>query len=201
MISAFWQGILLGLVLIVSVGPVFFAVIDASINKGFRTALFFLAGVSLSDIGYILLTNLGAAQLLSKRITEVYFIGGGILCIFGILLLLKKKNEEVHHLEITNATRWKYFARGWLINTTAPGVFLFWAATASFLANEGFLKSEKISFFSGTLLVVSSADLAKAYLAQKLKQYFNAEIILCVNRLSGVGMIIFGIIMIYKGFR
>lgn len=202
MLEALLKGFLLGLVLMLSVGPAFFAVIDTSINKGFKTALYFTFGVWLSDITYICLTNLGATQLLTQRLTAVYFIGGGVLLTIGIVMFMKKQKDEVEHIEIKKGDLIKSFGKGWLINTTAPGVILFWAAAALHLQNEQYSLRQKIAFFVAAVSIVISTDIGKAYSAQKLKdQWLKPSVIHWVNKLSGVGMLIFGTYMIYKGFK
>ena len=202
MLEALLKGFLLGLVLMLSVGPAFFAVIDTSINKGFRTALYFTFGVWLSDITYICLTNLGATQLLTQRITAVYLVGGVVLLIIGIIMLMKKQKDEVEHVEVKKGDLVKSFGEGWLINTTAPGVILFWAAAAVHVQNEEFTVNQKFAFFGAAVLIVVSTDIGKAYSAQKLKdQWLKPSVIHLVNKLSGIGMLIFGAYMIYKGFK
>ncbi|MEN9523266.1 MAG: hypothetical protein RL065_1643 [Bacteroidota bacterium] len=202
MIEALLKGFLLGLVLMLSVGPAFFAVIDTSINKGFKTALYFTFGVWLSDITYIVLTNIGATQLLTQRITAVYFIGGAVLLTIGMIMFFKKQKDEVEHVEVKKGDLVKSFGKGWLINTTAPGVILFWAAAAVHVQNEEFAVNQKIAFFVAAVSIVVSTDIGKAYSAQKLKdQWLKPSVIHLVNKLSGIGMLIFGTYMIYKGFK
>jgi threonine/homoserine/homoserine lactone efflux protein len=201
MIEALLKGFLLGLVLMLSVGPAFFAVIDTSINKGFKTALYFTFGVWLSDVTYILLTNLGATQLLTQRITAVYFVGGAVLIVIGILMFLKKQTDVVEHVEIKKGDLLKFFGKGWLINTTAPGVILFWAAAALHLQNEQYNLHQKIAFFAAAVSIVITTDIGKAFSARKLKdEWLEPSVIHLVNKLSGIGMIIFGAYMIFKGF-
>ena len=55
MTSAVLEGVLMGLFLSVFVGPVFFLLIETSINKGIREAFIMDAGVILSDIAWIIL--------------------------------------------------------------------------------------------------------------------------------------------------
>jgi threonine/homoserine/homoserine lactone efflux protein len=202
MIEAIISGFLLGVILMLSVGPAFFAVIDTSINKGFKTALFFIIGVSVSDISYIVLSNIGATELLTQKIRAVYFVGGIGLALIGIYMFSKKRKDEVEHIEIKKGDLIKSFGKGWLINTTAPGVILFWTAAAIHLANEGYTIKQKFLFFTTSILVVVSADIGKAFTAQKLKErWLNHHVIHWINKLSGVGMFIFGCFMLYKGFK
>lgn len=202
MLEALLKGLFLGLFLMLSVGPAFFAVIDTSITKGFKTALFFTFGVWLSDITYICLTNLGATQFLTERLEIVNFVGGAVLLVIGILMLMKKQKDEVEHIEIKKGDLVKSFGKGWFINTTAPGVILFWAAAAVQVQKEKFTVNQKIAFFGAAVLIVISTDIGKAYSAQKLKdQWLKPSVINLINKLSGGGMLIFGAYMIYKGFK
>ena len=56
--QAIQTGITLGLTLAILLGPVFFALIQTSISKGFLKGLFLAIGISISDSVYILTSNL-----------------------------------------------------------------------------------------------------------------------------------------------
>ena len=93
MFSAFVHGILLGLLLSILIGPVFFMLIKTSINDGFRDAMYLEAGIFLSDIFCISVSYLGLAQLFVKPEYEklILIAGGIILLIFGISTYLSHK--------------------------------------------------------------------------------------------------------------
>lgn len=190
-----------GLFLILSMGPVAFTVINTSLNKGFKIALFLIAGITLSDMFYIFLSNFGASTLITNKIQWVYYLGGVILIAYGLFLWLQKPKMDESHLQIKKNTHWMYLAKGFIINCTAPGVILFWTANAGVLANEGFTTAEKIVYFSGILLMVNASDVAKAYFAKKLKKWLSPMIIHRIQQVLGIGMIIFGVVLIYKGFK
>ncbi len=200
-LNAFGRGLLLGLLLMISVGPVFFAVINASINKGFKTAIYFIAGVTISDMMYIVLTNLGAISVITTRITYVYYVGGAILVIYGVYMFLKKYHQGEENIEINQSTHWMYLAKGFIINTTTPGVILFWTANAVTLASEQYSRLETVSYFVGVLTLVNTTDILKAYFARKLKSLLSPKNIVVIHRISGVGMLIFGFILLYVGIK
>ena len=151
---------------------------------------------------YITLTNIGATELLTKKIKLVYFIGAAALTVIGILMIAKKQKDEVEHIEIKKGDLWKSFLKGFIINSTAPGVILFWSGAALHLANEGYSIKQKVGFFVAAIAVVTSADVGKAFTAQKLKdRWLNHHVIHWVNKLSGIGMLIFACFMLYKGLK
>ena len=57
MTDAIISGLILGLALVFSVGPVVFTIIKLRINYGIKSAFYFIAGVWLSDIIIVLLAN------------------------------------------------------------------------------------------------------------------------------------------------
>ena len=57
------NGIISGLVLALLVGPVFFTILQTSIERGFGSGALVAIGVSLSDAFYITLTYLGVYRL------------------------------------------------------------------------------------------------------------------------------------------
>ncbi|RYG44890.1 MAG: lysine transporter LysE, partial [Chitinophagaceae bacterium] len=74
MIDAVLTGILLGLALIFSVGPVIFTLIKLRINYGLASAFYFIAGVWLSDLLWVVTANF-FGNLLSQLITYKSIVG------------------------------------------------------------------------------------------------------------------------------
>jgi threonine/homoserine/homoserine lactone efflux protein len=94
MLEAIITGITLGFLLAISVGPIIFAIIKQSLTNGHKGGYAFVAGVSVSDIGLVLVCNL-LSSLFQKAIDNKVAIGvtGSIfLIIIGIytLYFLKK---------------------------------------------------------------------------------------------------------------
>ena len=60
------NGIPLGFFLSFMIGPVFFVLLETSITKGFRAALFFDLGVILADVFFISVAYLGSYRLIQS---------------------------------------------------------------------------------------------------------------------------------------
>lgn len=92
-VSAFYHGMLLGLVFLVSFGPIFFALIETSINRGFWAAASIALGTMLSDASYIMLSFFGVTTFLESN--EIRFwigiIGGIVLIGIGGFTFLKNR--------------------------------------------------------------------------------------------------------------
>lgn len=83
---------MLGIILSFSLGPVFFELINTSLRKGFKSALFLEFGVIMSDVIYLIVALFSAEKMLELiKKNDEYFtvIGGGIFIIFGIVSILK----------------------------------------------------------------------------------------------------------------
>ena len=70
------KGLLLGLILSISIGPVIFAIIKQSLTNGKRSGYAFVAGVSSSDfvLLFILTKNLGLKGAFLSIIVIEFFI-------------------------------------------------------------------------------------------------------------------------------
>src|SRR6478672_8237733 len=94
MIAAFAKGFALGLLLSISVGPVVFSVIKQSLNNGHRGGFAFIAGVSASDITFVLICNLFTAIFESALTHEVIIgtAGSIFLILLGIYNIFFRKS-------------------------------------------------------------------------------------------------------------
>lgn len=111
----FLSGALLGLSLatIFGIGPAFFTLIQTSINRGFKRALFFDAGVMLSDVAAVVVMLMTSVQLDfnsgNRNVVLAGIAAGIIVIVFGIFTYRsepekvversKRKNEELEQFE------------------------------------------------------------------------------------------------------
>ncbi len=204
MIAPILKGLLLGVFLAISVGPVIFAILKQSINNGHKAGYIFVAGISISDITLVLICNL-FTSLFDSALNHKTFIavaGSIFLVIMGIYTLffkkvktdadnniVEKKFETHHYIGI--------FISGFFINILNPGVFLFWFAwTAAILADSqtaNHPNEYRAIVFITCLLFVLLTDLAKVGLAAKLRSKLTPNILRNINRLSGLILIGFGL--------
>lgn len=84
--TAVWNGLLFGMLLQLSVGPVCLAVLQRSISLGFRQAWWMIVGVALVDAAYMAGAIGGLALLLQIYIIkQLVVIGGAVTLIwFGM---------------------------------------------------------------------------------------------------------------------
>lgn len=196
-------GVTLGLVLAMLVGPIFFMLLNTSLKKGFIPAAYLAFGVMLSDGIYITIAYFGSTYISLIQTQKMWIgIGGGLLMIgFGIANLFKKPTISGDELELPDdsKTLWIDTGKGFMMNMLNPFVLLFWMGVAGTLAaKEHFSNTNTILFFIATLGTIFSTDLLKAWLATRLKRIISPKLLLWLNRLSGIGIILYGCKMLFN---
>ncbi|MFN0082999.1 MAG: LysE family translocator [Ferruginibacter sp.] len=201
MTEAIIAGLLLGLALVFSVGPVIFTIIKLRINYGISSAFYFITGVWLSDLFWVVTANLFSTLLESLQIYKVQIgtIGGIFLISLGLYYLFFKKYHSKQEMDegvkIGNATHARLFITGFLINTLNPGVIALWLAAATKSISSSL--EEKIVTYAICLSMNVAADFFKINLAGKLRNKLNDKNITIVNKISGSMFLLFGLALIF----
>lgn len=199
-----WSGVKLGILLAFLIGPVFFTLIQTSVERGFVKGALVAVGVSLSDAVYVAVCYFGLVQFINQpNFREGLAYGGGIILIgFGLYHLLVKSRQPVstHVPAATASTEWRYIAKGFVINGLSPMVLIFWIGTLSVASIDlGYTRGyEFLIFFVSLLLTVLGTDLLKAYLAGKLSRLITTRLLRVMNVLVGLCLIAFGIRLVWQ---
>jgi len=95
LIEIILKGVAFGAVLAMIIGPVFFSLVQTSVESGFISGIFMAIGISLSDLTYVILSYLGVTQLVQYDYFSFYpaLLGGLILITFGVVSFLKGTNS------------------------------------------------------------------------------------------------------------
>jgi len=192
------NGLKLGIILAFLVGPVFFTIIQTSVEKGFWNGVIVSLGVSLSDILYVTVCYFGLVQFINEPGFRVYlaYAGGAILILFGLYHLFIKSRRNAHpSLDVANEKKmYRYFIKGFIINGLSPMVLIFWIGTISIASIDfGYSKGFEFFLFFGVVLgTVLSTDILKAYLADKLRRLVTQRLMKIMNVIVGICLIIFG---------
>ncbi len=193
-----FKGIISGITISFLIGPIFFALADITISKGWKCGLSYVFGVLLSDVIIIYLVETILQQFTFDSIkTEIGLVGGILLIIFGVATFLAKTN--IKSLDVTNVkTLVGAFAKGVTINIFNPFVTVWWITMFTTVSIHYVHFSEKFLFYFGILLMVFLFDLLKMRFAYYLKQRLTANNLSTVKKAVGVCLFSFGLIMIVK---
>lgn len=192
------KGIASGIVLAFLIGPVFFTILQTSIERGFWSGFFVAIGVSLSDAFYISVCYLGVYQFFDQGNFKEYlaYFGGGVLLVMGFYYLVIKSRKLAHYdlQNVQAKSPYKLIAKGFIINGLTPMVLVFWLGTVGVATTKlGYVTPGKaIPFFVAIVCTVFITDIIKAKLADKLRQALTPRFIRTMNLVLGVVMLIFG---------
>ena len=208
----FLEGVIIGLslALVMSFGPSFFTLIQTSISRGFKSAMFLDLGIILNDIMVVALMMMTNVQFNITDKDNIIYAGisaGIILIIFGIYTFLLSPEKIIHISEnnkqkidkmnerFVDDPKWYVFiSKGFIINIFNPFVWVFWitcVATAS--SNFDGNKNSMIIFFIGVFVTVLFFDVLKAAGAYSLKRFFTEKMMKILNQVIGVILMIFGL--------
>ncbi|HQV00648.1 MAG: LysE family transporter [Bacteroidia bacterium] len=201
MLSAISDGFFVGVALAFLIGPVFFMLIQTSIEHGLRQAIALAFGVLVSDALFILIAELGSNIFFNNNMVAGYvgYIGGVILIAFGAVNFYKKPSQT--HVSVQSKTDvLKTIIKGFAMNSFNPFVLIFWLGVAGSLAGKSYESNMHVVFYASVLTTVFGTDILKSYLATKLQRLLTATVLVWMNRISGVALVLFGMRIIYKSW-
>ncbi|WP_066757151.1 LysE family translocator [Crocinitomix algicola] len=204
-----------GLLLSIMVGPAFFILVETSITKGIKAALFLDLGVLISDLVYVTIAFLFFREVNALMESDnryiLRIIGGTAFILFGIFNLLKTRQKNVlptnkfpkaETLRATNPVM--MVLKGFMINALNPGVLFYWLSLMTLIpeAPEN-LKIDHVytqMIYIGIILVTFfSVDVLKISGAKMLKDFLTPSWIRVVNMVLGFILIFCGILFLVQG--
>jgi len=199
------NAILFGFFLSFMIGPVFFMLIQTSIVKGARAAIAFDLGVILGDITFIVIAYFGSRHLLEKIKDDprLFFIGGLILIVYGVITYLDKsgKKEIEESIDVPANNYFKLILKGFFLNFINIGVLAFWLGLIVVIGPTLDMNPTAI-FYYFTIIIASYfiTDLGKIVLAKQLKSKMTPLVTYRVKKVMGIILIVFGVYLMLMGF-
>ena len=162
--------------------------------------------LAISDIFFITIDYFGSHQILEKIKDEpsLFIFGGIILTVYGLISLLKKKEqiiiEDVNLGVVKKNIYLKLFLKGFFLNFINIGILAFWIGMIVVIGPNVDMDSFIIfNFFAVVIISYFLVDLIKIYLAKQLQKKLTRRVILKIKRGMGILLIIFGLFLIAKG--
>lgn len=199
--DALLQGITLGFMLSIAVGPAFFSVIKHSLNNGHKGGLAFAFGISASDITLVLLANVFTELFRSLRVYEkqIGIAGSLLLMAIGVYFLFFKKlklNEAGQPVfRHSKKDLLKITLSGYFMNLLNPGIIILWLTVSTSFILYSF--QQKMIIYTVCLAIVLLADIAKVFLAGKIRNRLTPHNIHIINRVNGLILLGFGIVLLW----
>lgn len=200
-------GIKLGLILSFMIGPIFFALVQTSVEEGFRAGAMVALGIWVSDASFVLAVYYGMSYLAevikAPSFSLILGVGGSILlACFGLVTLLTIPKGLLTNTMPTYQRSSSYlslFTKGFLINTVNPFTVFFWTSVMSTVViKDGFDGTQASWFFGGVLGTIVVTDLLKVILAKKIRYSLRPIHLLWLRRISGSALIVFGVVLLVR---
>ena len=200
----FFEGLFFGLLLSIMIGPIFFTLIQTSLQQGFERGLSVAFGASTSDMLILLACFFGYVKVSMNQMNGklLGLTGVAILMITGILMI-RKTNKQAHCNDASGNKKsiLSNFIKGFLINSMNPFVFIFWLGVVGFTAakynNDITLIS---SFILGAIVITFATDMIKIYLSGKLKALMNTQLIHRTSVFIGAIIILYSLRLFWQIF-
>lgn len=193
------KGLLTGFILSIYIGATFFMLIETSITRGFKSAIWFDMGVLLSDMFCIFLASFFTSWIIHKLLNNFYFnVAGGLAFIgFGVNYLVYHQKKL---LTPQNQRKfWQLFIRGFFANLLNPAVMVFWlGAVAVAISRFGIHGRQIFVYFASAMCVVAGFDLLKIHSACWLSNFLKPHVLRWIYIISGILMIGLGLVIIFK---
>jgi threonine/homoserine/homoserine lactone efflux protein len=190
-----------------SFGPAFFSLINTGIKYGHRSGSLLAIGVVFSDfflcILVILLVHLGSISLLEDEKNQRFagILAGIVLIVFGAFYFKKPVKKTDESIDIKSPAPTVLLFKGFFLNLFNPAVWLLWLANVTTMSKTlEFDLIKMIVYFSIVCGLVLLVELFKISLAEKIKGFLTEKIMHTVNYGTGIGLMVFGIILIYNHY-
>lgn len=199
-----FTGIQMGLLLASMVGPIFFTLLQTGIERGVRAGLAVSFGELFSDVLYILAAYFGLRWLM-QHVDKIQFqfyvglLGGAILIVFGLVSIFSKMPPVAESKALDAKSLLGFFGKGFAINTFNPFTLIFWmGTTSSTVIAQHYSAIDAVLFYGGTIGTIALFDLLKVWGAKTIRPYLKPNFLVWVRRAAGIGLVIFGLVLVWK---
>ena len=201
-----WDGIKFGLALSVLIGPLLFALLQTSIEQGFRAGWMVGLGIWISDVLFVTITFFFlsfVAEIIKWDGLEltIGIVGGIIFILFGLGSLFSKPPviENMKTKAVRQNSYLSLWLKGFLLNTINPFTFFFWIGVSGIVfAKSGATHADASWFYGGLIGTLVLTDTTKVALAKMIRRWLKPHYILWMRRIMGIIFIAFGVAMMIR---
>ena len=165
----------------------FFALIQNSVDNGFRSGLIIIAGVLLGDICFVLAALLGTSFIPKVEGFEqvMAVVGVVFLTAMGLVNILKG-TPRLAYPKTRFGNYLYYVSTGFFLNALNPVNFVSWVAIVAYIRSHmHYSVGEQYGFMMASLLGVFVTETTLAYYANRLKRLFTPRVVTIFNRVTG----------------
>ena len=202
MFEAIILGVGAGLISSFLTGPVFFAMIKTSIEKGFKAGLSLASGVILSDIVLISVILFGTQFFEYKESFDKYvgLVGGIFIVCVGFYYLFSTVKINYNEADNLKVSKRNYVLKGFLMCLLTPSTLMFWVTVSAIISVKLSAVPEKILCFLIAMTTQLGVDAVKTFYASKFRYKIKETTLRKVNKAAGLIIIGFAVWLIIKTY-
>ena len=185
-------GFLVGVALCLTFGTVFFALIQNSVDNGFRSGMKIVFGVITGDALFVLAALLGTAFIPKVQGFENIMAAVGVVFLVAMgLVNILKGTPRLAYPKTSFGNFVYYYTTGFFLNALNPVNFVSWVAIVAYIRSHlHYSVGQQYAFMTAALVGVFVTESALAYYANRLKRLFTPRVVLIFNRVTGVVFLI-----------
>ncbi|MCB0733761.1 MAG: LysE family transporter [Flavobacteriales bacterium] len=192
------EGLVVGLAMVVFIGPVFFTLLQTTLERGKSAGLSVALGIFMSDVLVSFLCYSGASLWLTTAEANNWtaLVGSILLLGLAIKYLTIQPSMKVKSVSATGLVT--SFVKGFLINFVNPFVFVVWIGVTTAMRAQYIHEEDHVLFLVPCLLGILFTDSIKVLSAHKLMRFFTQKHLQWIYRICGIVLVIFAIRMGYS---
>lgn len=203
MVAVMFNGFLTGLILQIAIGPVFFFILNLSLQKTAIDGLVGVLAVTLVDYLFIALAVLGVGKLLERPKIKLAsgIIGSLVLIIFGIVMIWSvRQNVQVDiSNNVVESSYTASFISAFLLTSSSPLTIVFWTSLFATKAIEKGYAQKQLIYFGiaaglATLVFLGSSVTLLAI----LKAMIPLALLKVSNAAVGLLLVVYGVMRLSK---
>ncbi len=195
---SFIEGYLIGLATVIFFGPVFFTILNGTLQFGTKAGLIVTFGIIVSDLACVLLCSL-ASPFVTSPTSQFWLsvVGCFILLGMGVKYFIKPIRYSEELLKLNRKHYAGFFTKGFVVNFTSPFTFAYWLGAVAY-GNANYLDTSSLIIFAGSILLgILTIDVLKVILAKQLKKFVQPKVLKLISLACGIILIGFGIRLIW----
>lgn len=193
-------GVTAGLLMSLLLGVVFFLLIHAGLNEGYKKGYLIAAGVITGDTLFVILALFFTQKIqafIQTNQQTIAFIGGAFLIFMGFAYVLRKPKVNDTNTRKFNSLS-DFYIKPLVINLLNPANAMWWLGLYSTAPAATFSFNGKIIFAIAAIFTIFWTEVGVAFFAQKLKPFINEKYLSKLNHVLGMIFILLGLILILK---
>lgn len=196
------KGLLTGLILTLSFGAGFFALVQTSISRGTNKGLLIAVGAMISDAMYIFMA-LFATSFISEELPKydkwIRIAALVSFIVIGIRTIIKS-SKVLQTGDIGEKPNYYFISKGFLLNKLNPMILITWIGITAYLRSSLLYDlPHLITFFMAVMISVFGTQAAICYSSNKIKSVLSEQFIHRMNILIGILFIGLGLLIFFSG--